>query len=69
MDEVYYANAIEAYIKAAFGVEKLPDGLKADVQNLLAQHQKDFSDRVFFYARHEMEAILTRAFEHARSAQ
>lgn len=69
MNEIYYANAIEAYIKAAFGVESLPDGLKSDILNLLTQHQKDFSDRVFFYARNEIESILTRAFDHARGAQ
>ena len=69
MNEIYYLNAIVAYIKQSFGVDDLPDGLRADIQNLLTQYNKDFSDRVFLYARNEVEAILTRAFEHARDAQ
>lgn len=66
MNEIYYLNAIEAYIVSAFGVEEMPDGLKDNLQLLLRQYAKDFGDKVFLYARNEMEAILTRAFKHAR---
>lgn len=67
MNEIYYANAIEAFVLEAFGAKELPAGLKTEINNLLEQHRKDYSDRVMFYARNEIESILTRAFSSARA--
>lgn len=67
MNEIYYANAIEAFILEAFGVKELPAGLKSEINNLLEQHRKDYSDRVMFYARNEIESILERSFASARA--
>ena len=67
MNEIYFVNAIEAFILEAFGVTELPAGLRTEIHNLLEQHRKDYSDRVMFYARNEIESILTRAFASARA--
>jgi len=68
MNEIYCANAIEAFVLEAFGAKELtelPPGLRTEIHNLLEQHRKDFSDRVMFYARNEIESILTRSFASA----
>jgi len=69
MNEIYFVNAIEAFILEAFGEKELPAGLKTEINNLLEQHRKDCSDRVMFYARNEIESILNHAFSYARNAQ